>query len=84
VLEQHLRHQLDPRTALVSRVATVVLVLVFAGWLAWFGVAPPWNTSPGSVGLGEFVGRFVGLLIVVALVFLPLLIAVVGGRKHPS
>lgn len=84
MLEQHLRHQLDPRAALLSRVATVVLVLVFVGWLAWFGVAPPWNAGSVSVGLGEFFGRFVGLLIVVALVFAPLLIAVVGGRKHPS
>jgi len=80
-MHQYLRHQPDERAIFLSRAATVVAVLVFAGWLAWFGVAAPWDLGGKGVDVGEFFGRFFGLLVLLALIFAPLAIVTIGGRR---
>ncbi|MGZ4354792.1 MAG: hypothetical protein ACXVZL_05010 [Gaiellaceae bacterium] len=82
-MHQYLRHQPDERTIFLSRAATAVAVLVFVGWLAWFGVAAPWDLGGKGVDVGEFVGRFFGLLVLLVAIFSPLLIAAAGGRRKP-
>jgi uncharacterized membrane protein len=78
---QQLRHQPDPHAQTVSRVATVVLVVAFAGWLAWFGVTAPWDLGGKTVDAAEFFGRFFGLLLLLGVIFAPLAIAAAGGRR---
>ena len=82
---QQLRRQLDPQAQRMGRIGTVVLVLGFAGWLAWFGVAAPWDVGGGGIDVGEFFGRFFGLLLLLAVIFSPLAIAAIGGSRdrHP-
>lgn len=77
---QLLRRQPDERAQRASRIATVVIAVAFAGWLAWFGVAAPWDASFAGVDAGEFFGRFFGILLLFALIFAPLAIAAVAGR----
>jgi hypothetical protein len=79
-MRQELRRQPDPSAVGVARIATVVLVLVFAGWLAWFGVAAPWDVSFGNVDVGEFAGRFAGILVLIGLIVAPLAIAAIADR----
>ena len=78
---QQLRHQPDPRAQQLSRIATIVLVVFFAGWLAWFGVTAPWDVSGHAVDAAEFFGRFFGVLVLLAAIFSPLAIAAIGGRR---
>ncbi len=82
-MHQYLRHQANERAIVLSRAATLVAVLVFVGWLSWFGVAAPWDLGGESVDVGEFFGRFFGLLVLLAAIFSPLLIAAIGGRRKP-
>ena len=82
-MHQYLRHQPDEHIVFLSRAATLVAVLVFVGWLAWFGVAAPWDLGGKGVDVAEFFGRFFGLLVLLAAIFSPLLIAAIGGRRKP-
>lgn len=80
--QQYLRRQPDERAVFVGRVATVVAVLVFAGWLAYFGVAWPWDLGGRHSGVAEFFGRFAGLVVLFVLIFSPLLIAASLDRRR--
>ena len=77
---QLLRHQPDEHAQHVSRILTIVLIVCFAGWLAGFGVTAPWDLG-GGIDVGEFFGRFFGLLVLLALIFAPLAIVTIGGRR---
>jgi len=81
MLHQSLRRQPDERAIVVSRAATVVFVFVFVGWLAYFGVAAPWDLGGRHSGAVEFVGRFFGLVVLVAAIFSPLIVAAAARRK---
>lgn len=83
MMHQFLRHQPDEHTIFLSRVATIVAVLVFVGWLSWFGVAAPWDLGGHHVDVPEFFGRFFGLLVLLAAIFSPLLIAGASERRRP-
>ena len=75
---QRFSRQSDPHAQHASRVATIVLVLFFAGWLAWFGVTAPWDVGGSAVDAAEFFG----LLLLLAVIFAPLAIAAIGGRRQ--
>ena len=79
---QVLRRQLDPHAQQLGRLATIVFVLLFAGWLAWFGVTAPWDVGGNGIDAGEFFGRFFGLLVLLGAIFAPLAIAAIGGRHR--
>jgi len=83
MLHQFLRHQPDEHAVFLSRVATIVAVIVFVGWLAWFGVTAPWDLGGHDVDVGEFFGRFFGLLVLLAVIFSPLLIARAAEQRKP-
>jgi len=80
-MQQLLRRQPDDPARGLARAASLVLLLVFAGWLAWFGVAAPWDLGT-KVDAGEFLGRFAGILLLLALIFSPLLIAFSLDRRE--
>ena len=76
------RRQHDPQQVLLSRIATVLLVLVFAFWLAWFGVTAPWDVTGHVRTATDFLGRFFGILVLLAVIFSPLAIAAIGARPR--
>jgi hypothetical protein len=81
MLQQSLRRQSDERAIVLSRAATIVAVVVFVGWLAYFGVTAPWDLGGRHGGLAEFFGRFFGLIVLMAAIFSPLIVVGAARRK---